>query len=86
MPFDLKNVRVTYQRLVNQMFKWQVGKIVEVYVDNMLVKSLQVEDHLTYLVEMFNILHMYGMKLNPNKYAFGVSSGKYLGFMVTRRG
>lgn len=58
----------------------------EVYVDNMLVKSLQAEDHLTHLSEMFDILRKYKMKLNPSKCAFGVSSSKFLGFMVKCRG
>lgn len=52
----------------------------------MLVKSVQARDHLTQLVEMFNILHAYRMKLNPNKCAFGVSSGRFLGFVVNQRG
>lgn len=54
----------------------------EEYADDMLVKSLQAEDHLTHLSEMFDILRKYKMKLNPNKYAFGVLFGKFLGFMV----
>lgn len=62
--FGLKNTKATYQRLVNQMFTQQIEKIMEVYVDNILVKSLQAEDHLSHLVEMFNVLHMYRMKLN----------------------
>lgn len=82
MPFGFKNVGATYQRLVNQMFKQQIGKTMEVLVDDMLVKSLRVEDHITHLAKMFDILRMYGMKLNPNKCAFGVSSSKLLRFMV----
>ena len=86
MPFGLKNVGATYQRLVNQMFKKQIGRNVEVYVDNMLVKSKEEEDHLDNLRETFNMLRQYSMKLNPSKCAFGVSSGKFLGFMVSQRG
>ena len=86
MPFGLKNARATYQRLVNQMFKKQIGKNVEVYVDDMLVKSKEEEDHLDDLKEMFNALRQYSMKLNPSKCAFAVSSGKFLGFIVSRRG
>lgn len=63
MPFCLQNARVMYQRLVNQMVTQQIGKTIEVYVNNMLVKSLRIEDHLTYLVEMFDVLRVYGMKL-----------------------
>jgi len=58
----------------------------EVYIDDMLVKSLQAEDHLTHLQETFDILRKYNMKLNPEKSAFGVGSGKFLGFMVSNRG
>ena len=83
MPFGLKNVGATYQRLVNQMFKKQIEKNVEVYVDDMLVKSKEEEDHLDDLKETFNTLRQYSMKLNPSKCAFGVSSGKFLGFIVS---
>ena len=86
MPFGLKNTRATYQRLVNQMFEKQIGRNVEVYVDDMLVKSKEEEDHLDDLRETFNTLRQYNMKLNPSKCAFGVSSGKFLGFMVSQRG
>lgn len=58
----------------------------EVYIDDMLVKSFRTEDHLTHLIEVFDVLHMYGMKLNPNKNAFKVSLGKFLGFMVNQWG
>lgn len=86
MPFGLKNAGATYQRLVNQMFSKQIGKNMEVYVDDMLVKSKEEEDHLDNLMETFNTLRQYSMKLNPSKCAFGVSLGKFLGFMVSRRG
>ena len=82
MPFGFKNAEATYQRLVNQMFKKQIGKNVEVYVNDMLVKSKEEEDHLDDLKETFNTLRQYSMKLNPSKYAFKVSSGKFLGFIV----
>ena len=86
MPFGLKNVGATYQRLVNHMFRLQIGWNVEVYVDNMLVKSLDEKKHMDDLYETFDTLKWYKMKLNPSKYAFGVSSGKLLGFMVSQRG
>ena len=68
------------------MFKKQIRRNVEVYVDEMLVKSKEEEDHLDDLKETFNTLRQYSMKLNLSKCAFGVSSGKFLGFMVSRRG
>nr|XP_009759048.1 PREDICTED: uncharacterized protein LOC104211652 [Nicotiana sylvestris] len=85
MPFGLKNTGATYQRLVNKMFENQVGKSMEVYIDDMLVKSLCAEDYLTHLQENFDILRSYNMKLNPEKCAFGVGSGIFLGFMVSNR-
>ena len=86
MSFSLKNAGATYQRLVNGMFKDLIGKSIEVYVDNMLVKSKIAGDHLEHLSQMFKILREYRMKLNPLKCAFGVRSGKFLGFMVNQRG
>ena len=86
MPFGLKNAGATYQKLVNHMFRPQIGRNVEVYVDDMLVKSQDEEIHLDDLKETFDTLRQYNMKLNPSKCAFGVSSGKFLGFMVSHRG
>uniref|UniRef100_A0A2N9H7Q3 Uncharacterized protein n=1 Tax=Fagus sylvatica TaxID=28930 RepID=A0A2N9H7Q3_FAGSY len=75
MPFGLKNAGATYQRLVNKMFHDQIGRNVEVYVDDMLVKSKKDDDHLADLKETFQTLRKYNMKLNPAKCVFGVSSG-----------
>ncbi|GFY91031.1 hypothetical protein Acr_07g0012270 [Actinidia rufa] len=86
MPFGLKNAGVTYQRLVNKMFKEQIGKTMEVYIDDMLVKSLRSSDHIAHLEEAFSILRRHRMMLNPSKCIFGVSSRKFLGFLVTKRG
>ena len=86
MPFGLKNAGATYQRLVNHMFCPQIGWNVKVYVDDILVKSLDKGKHLDDLQETFNTLRRYSMKLNPSKCAFGVALGKFLGFMVSHRG
>ena len=86
MPFGLKNVGATYQRLVNKMFQKQIGTSMEVYIDDMLVKSVKYELHITHLVEAFQVLKSYTMKLNPTKCAFRVSAGKFLGFIVNNRG
>ena len=83
MPFGLKNVKATYQRLVNKMFSNQIGRNMEVYVDDMLIKSKEELTHLDDLRETFATLRQYQMKLNPSKCAFGVASGKFLGFMVS---
>ena len=58
----------------------------EVYVDDMLIKSIKAELHITHLAETFQVLKSYNMKLNPAKCAFGVSAGKFLGFIVNNRG
>ncbi|KAM1774846.1 hypothetical protein ACFX12_044171 [Malus domestica] len=86
MPFGLKNAGATYQRLVNSMFAEQIGKSMEVYADDMLVKSKYADQHITKLSETFTILKRYRMRLNPNKCAFSVGSGKFLSFMISQRG
>ena len=86
MPFGLKNAGATYQRLVNKMFQKQIEVSMEVYVDDMLVKSVKAKLHITHLAEAFQILRNYNMKLNPTKCAFEVFVGKFLGFIVNRRG
>lgn len=77
MPFGLKNAGETYQRLINEMFKNQIRRNVEVYIDNMLVKSLLTEQHLSDLSKMFQTL---------GKRAFRVFTGKFLGFMIFQQG
>ena len=86
MSFGLKNAGATYQRLVTKMFRPLLGKTIEVYIDDMLVKSKERPDHAEHLQEDFELLRAYGMKLNPSKWAFGVNVGRFLGFMVTQRG
>ena len=86
MPFGLKNTGAIYQRLVNRMFSHQIGRNVEVYIDDMLVKSKDKANHLDDLKETFSTLSKYNMKLNPAKCVFVVASGKFLGFMVSQQG
>ena len=86
MPFGLKNAGATYQRLVNKMFGDLLGKTMEVYVDDMLVKSRRSQDHLEDLAQAFSIMRSYGMKLNADKCTFGVGGRKFLGYMVSERG
>ena len=83
MPFGLKNAEATYQRLVTKMFRPLLDKTMEVYIDDMLVKSKKRLDHTTHLQEAFDLLRAYDMKLNPLKFAFEVSTSQFLGFMVT---
>ncbi|GKV27534.1 hypothetical protein SLEP1_g36698 [Rubroshorea leprosula] len=86
MPFSLKNAGATYQKMVTIVFHAQIGKNLEVYVDDIVIKSLKAEDHLADLDETFNNLRKNRMRLNPSKCIFGVESRKFLGFMVSRRG
>ncbi|XP_020417977.1 uncharacterized protein LOC109948691 [Prunus persica] len=86
MPFSLKNTGATYQRLVNHLFAPLIGNTMEVYVDDMLVKSRTADQHIPNLSAMFTILKQYNMRLNPTKCAFGVASGKFLGFMISQKG
>lgn len=82
----MKNAGATYQRLVNKMFQKQIANTMEVYIDDILVKSLNIGDHLKHLQETFDILRKHNMNLNPKKCAFWVSTGKFLGFLVSQRG
>ncbi|KAM1623998.1 hypothetical protein PS1_022393 [Malus domestica] len=84
MPFGLKNARTTYQMLVNMMFNKQIGVAMEVYVDDIMVKGKQRSNHICNLAETFSILKKYKMKLNPTKCTFGVSSGQFLGYLITQ--
>ena len=86
MPFGLKNAGATYQRLVNKMFAERLGVTMEVYIDDMLVKSKMAADHIDHLKDCFLVLNKYDMKLNPTKWTFGVTSGEFLGYTVTQWG
>ena len=86
MPFGLENAGATYQRLVNRMFSHQIGRNVEVFVDDMLVKRKDEANHLEDLKETFSTLCKYNMKLNLAKCVFAIASGKFLGFMVSQQG
>ena len=86
MPFGLKKAGAINQRLVNKMFQKQIGASMEVYIDDMLLKSTTAELHIAHMFETFQIMREYNMKLNPAKCAFGVSAGKFVGFIVNNRG
>ena len=85
MPFGLKNAGSTYQRMMTKMFEPQLGKNVKVYIDDMVVKSKLVSEHIMDLTSIFEILKEHKLRLNTSKCFFGVSSGKFLGYMVTHR-
>ncbi|XP_072088241.1 uncharacterized protein [Arachis hypogaea] len=86
MPFGLKNAGATYQRLMDKVFKNQIGRNIEIYVDDMVVKSTSEEQHKHDLNEIFGQLRKHNMRLNPDKCAFGVKGGKFLGFLLTNKG
>ena len=83
MPFGLKNVGATYQRMMAKMFKLQLEKNIEIYIDNMVVKSKVESEHVNDLGNIFAILRKHKLRLNASKCSFGVGFGKFLGYMVT---
>ena len=86
MPFGLKNADSTYQRMMTRMFESLLGKNMEIYIDDMVMKSKKVSEHLRDLQVVFKILRSYKLRLNASKCSFGVGSGKFLSYMVTHRG
>ena len=82
MSFGLKNVGATYQRMMSQVFEPLLGRTVQVYIDDILVKSRLQRDHLAHLREAFCLLRLHRLRLNPPKCAFAISSGNFLGFLV----
>ena len=83
MPFGLKNAAATYQRMMTRMFEPQLGKNIEVYIDDMVVKSKVVSKHMGDLSNIFGILRKHKLGFNASKCSFGIGSGKFLGYMVT---
>jgi ribonuclease HI len=86
MPFGLKNAGATYQRMVTGMFGHVIGKTVEAYIDDMLIKSKRKTSHVEDLREVLEILRATKLRLNATKCLFGVSSGKFLGHMISYNG
>lgn len=81
--FSLKNASATFRRLVKRMFKECIGNTIEVYVDDMVVKSLMSEVHLE---KAFRILCKHRMMLYPAKCTFGILMNKFLDSIITQRG
>ena len=86
MPVGLKNAGATYQRLMNKAFVNQIGRIIEVYVDDMVAKIMEDGDHCKDLWEIFAQLGKFNMRLNLEKCAFEARGGKFLGFLLISRG
>jgi ribonuclease HI len=86
MTFGLKNAGATYQRAMNHIFHDLNGNLVEIYIDDVVVKSASVEGHLDDLRRVLERTRKFGLRMNPKKCAFGVSAGQFLGFLVHERG
>ena len=86
MPFGLKNAGATCQQIVTWMFKDQISKSIEVYIDAMVVKTKDSGGHTMGLAKVFGILRQYKLCLNAEKCSFGVGSDKFLGYMIITRG
>ncbi|XP_059630454.1 uncharacterized protein LOC132273511 [Cornus florida] len=86
MPFGLKNVEATYQKAMNSIFYYMIGHFLEVYIDDVVIKSSVKGQHLHNLKMAFERMRQHKLKMNPLKCAFGVSVGNFLGFLVYQRG
>ena len=84
--FGFKNARATYQRTMTRMFRKKIGNMVEVYIDDMVVKSKEDQRHVSDLANIFEVLKRHKLRLNADKCVFGVEAGKFLGYMITHRG
>jgi hypothetical protein len=86
MTFGLKNAGATYQRAMNYIFHDLISKLVEIYIDDLMVKSVSIEGHLGDLWQVLERTRRFRLRMNPKKCAFGVSAGQFLGFLVYKRG
>ncbi|CAN6688350.1 unnamed protein product [Malus baccata var. baccata] len=86
MPFGLKNADATYQRAMNVIFHDLIGQNIEVYIDDIVVKSKTEEQHLIDLRQALTRIRIHKLKINPKKCAFGVRAGNFLGFLLHQRG
>jgi len=86
IPFGLKNAGATYQHAMSTIFRHHLRKTVECYIDDIAIKSRDKNNHLHYLIMMFDLMRAHQLKMNSTKSFLGVSSGKLLGFIVTSKG
>jgi len=86
MPFGQKNADATYQRLMDRVLAPMIGRNVQAYVDDMVVTTQVKDQHVADLEELFTTIAKYRLKLNPEKCVFRVEGGKFLGFLLTKRG
>ncbi|CAL8164898.1 unnamed protein product [Prunus armeniaca] len=86
MPFGLRNAGATYQRAMNSVFHDMIGHSLEVYIDDVVIKSPEEGNHMTNLRRAFIRMRQHKLKMNPKKCVFGVQAGNFLGFLVHQRG
>ena len=86
MSFGLKNAGATYQWMMKRMFRDKIRHTVEVYIDDMAVKSKREMQHIDDLKGVFKVLRQHRLRLNADKCAFGVRAGKFLGYLITNQG
>jgi hypothetical protein len=86
MPFGLKNAGATYQRMIQNCLESQIGRNIQVYIDDVAITTRKEESLISDLTETFDNLNRYKLKLNPTKCSFGVSAEQLLGFLVSARG
>ena len=86
MSFGLKNAGATYQRMMTRMFREKIGCTVEVYINDMVVKSKQEPQHVEDLRGVFEVLRQHKLRLNAEKCTFGVGASKFLGCLISTRG
>lgn len=82
MPFGLKNAKATYQMMMTRMFREKIRRIVEVYIDDMVVKCKEEQGHIGDLIDVFEVLRRHKLHLNADKCAFGVGVGKFLEYLI----
>jgi hypothetical protein len=86
MPFGLKNAGATYQWMMQNCIGSQIGRNIQVYIDDVVITTRKEESLISDLAETFDNLNRYKLKLNPTKCSFGISAGQLLGFLVSARG
>jgi hypothetical protein len=86
MPFGLKNAGATYQRMMQNYLGSQIGRKIQVYIDDVVITTREEKSLISDLAETFDNLSRYKLKLNPTNCSFGVSTGQLLGFLVSARG
>jgi hypothetical protein len=86
MPFGLKNAGATYQRMIQNCLGSQIGRNIQVYIDDVVITTRKEESLISDLAETFDNLNRYKLKVNLTKCSFGVSAGQFLGFLVSARG